>query len=42
MKNCKLGRKEMEEVQKEIAVKKEAAQKELFESELHKGDPANA
>ena len=34
--------KEMEEVQRDIAVKKEKAQEELFDTELHKGDPVNA
>ena len=42
MKGCRLGKAEMVEVQKRIADKKAAAQSELFEEELHKGDPANA
>jgi hypothetical protein len=32
----------MVEVQKRIADKKTAAQEELFEEELHKGDPTEA
>ena len=42
MRKCKLGRAEMVEVQKRIADKKAEAQTELFEEELHKGDPKNA
>ena len=42
MRGCKLGRSEMVEVQKRIADKKAEAQTELFEEELHKGDPKNA
>ena len=42
MKPCKLDKAEMAVVQKRIAEKKAAAQEELFEEELHKGDPANA
>ena len=42
MRGCKLGRGEMVEVQKRIADKKAEAQTELFEEELHKGDPKNA
>ena len=42
MRRCKLGRAEMVEVQKRIEEKKAAAQKNLFEEELHKGDPQNA
>ena len=42
MKSCGLDRKEMERVQKDIADRKEEAQKEMFEEELHKGDPVNA
>ena len=42
MRGCKLGRPEMVEVQKRIADKKAAAKAELFEEELHKGDPKNA
>ncbi len=38
MKSCNLDRKEMERVQKDIADRKEAAQAEFFEEELHKGD----
>ena len=40
MRGCKLGKVEMAEVQKRIAEKKEAAQAELFDKELHMGDPA--
>ncbi len=42
MRGCRLGRPEMVEVQKRIADKKAEAQAELFEEELHKGDPKNA
>ena len=42
MRNCKLNKAEMVNVQKRIAEKKAAAQHGLFEEELHKGDPANA
>ena len=42
MRFCKLDKAEMVNVQKRIADKKAAAQHELFEKELHKGDPANA
>jgi len=42
MRGCKLGRKEMVEVQKRIADKKAAAQGELFKKELHKGDKNHA
>ena len=42
MRKCKLGKAEMVEVQKRIADKKAEAQTELFEEELHKGDPKNA
>ena len=38
MKNCKLTKEEMVNVQKRIAEKKEAAQHEFFEAELHKAD----
>ena len=38
MKSCNLDRKEMERVQKDIADRKEEAQAEFFEEELHKGD----
>ena len=42
MRKCNLGKAEMVEVQKRIADKKTAAQEELFEEELHKGDPTEA
>jgi len=42
MRKCKLGRAEMVEVQKRINAKKSAAQEELFDKELHKGDSKNA
>lgn len=42
MRFCKLGKKEMVEVQKRIAGKKEAARHAVIEEELHKGDPINA
>ena len=42
MRKCRLGKAEMVEVQKRIADKKAEAQAELFEEELHKGDPKNA
>ncbi|MCR5450557.1 MAG: MFS transporter [Solobacterium sp.] len=42
MKSCGLDRKEMERVQKDIADRKEEAQKAYLEEELHKGDPVNA
>lgn len=42
MRKCKLGRAEMVEVQKRINAKKSAAQEELFDKELHKGDLKNA
>ena len=42
MRRCRLGRAEMVEVQRRIADKKAEAQGELFEYELHKGDPDNA
>ena len=42
MRNCKLDKAEMVEVQKRIADKKAAAKAELIEEELHKGDPQNA
>ncbi len=42
MRKCRLGKAEMVEVQKRIAEKKAEAQTELFEEELHKGDPKNA
>jgi len=42
MRKCRLGKAEMVEVQKRIADKKAEAQTELFEEELHKGDPKNA
>ena len=42
MRKCKLGKKEMEDVQRDIKEKKEAAQHEFIEKELHKGDPKNA
>ena len=42
MRKCRLGRPEMVEVQKRISDKKAEAQAELFEEELHKGDPKNA
>ena len=42
MRSCKLDKAEMVEVQKRIADKKAEAQTELFEEELHKGDPKNA
>ncbi|MBR4444490.1 MAG: MFS transporter [Solobacterium sp.] len=38
MRSCKLDRKEMAEVQKRIADKKEAAKAAIIEEELHKGD----
>ena len=42
MRFCKLDKNEMVNVQKRIEDKKATAQNELFEKELHKGDPANA
>ena len=42
MRKCNLGKAEMVEVQKRIADKKAEAREELFEEELHKGDPADA
>ena len=42
MRTCRLGKSEMVEVQKRIGDKKAQAQAELFEEELHKGDPENA
>ncbi len=42
MRNCRLDKAEMVNVQKRIAEKKAAAQHGLLEEELHKGDPANA
>ncbi|MBQ5976893.1 MAG: MFS transporter [Oscillospiraceae bacterium] len=42
MRACRLDKAEMVEVQKRIADKKAEAQTELFEEELHKGDPKNA
>jgi hypothetical protein len=42
MRVCKLDKNEMVNVQKRIEDKKATAQNELFEKELHKGDPANA
>ncbi len=42
MRNCKLGRSEMVEVQKRIAEKKAEAQDAFFEKALHEGDPKNA
>ncbi len=42
MRGCKLGKSEMADVQHRIADKKAAAKGELYEKELHKGDPANA
>ena len=42
MRNCRLGKQEMVEVQKRIADKKAAAQEKFFEEELHKGDAAKA
>lgn len=42
MRTCRLGKSEMVEVQKRIEDKKAEAQAELFEEELHKGDPKNA
>jgi Na+/melibiose symporter-like transporter len=42
MRKCRLDKAEMIEVQKRIAEKKEAAQAELFEKELHSGDPDQA
>ena len=42
MRGCHLGKAEMAEVQKRIADRKAAAKSELYEKELHKGDPANA
>ena len=42
MRGCHLGKAEMAEVQKRIADRKAAAKAELYEKELHKGDPANA
>ena len=42
MRTCKLDKAEMVNVQKRIADKKAEAQKELFEKELHKGDPEHA
>ena len=42
MRFCKLDKNEMVNVQKRIEEKKATAQSELFEKELHKGDPANA
>ena len=42
MRFCKLDKNEMVNVQQRIEEKKASAQNELFEKELHKGDPANA
>lgn len=42
MRTCRLSKSEMVEVQKRISEKKAEAQSELFEKELHKGDPENA
>ena len=42
MRSCRLNRTEMVDVQKRIADKKAAAQSELFDGELHKGDPSHA
>ena len=42
MRNCKLGKAEMVEVQKRIADKKAAARHQVIEEELHKGDPKDA
>ena len=42
MRFCKLNKAGMVEVQKRIEAKKAAAQEELFEEELHKGDPEHA
>ena len=42
MRRCKLDKGEMVNVQKRIEDKKAAAQEELFEEELHKGDTAHA
>jgi Na+/melibiose symporter-like transporter len=42
MRSCKLNREEMVHVQQRIENKKHAKQEELFNEELHKGDPANA
>ena len=42
MRFCRLDKDEMVNVQKRIEEKKDSAQKDLFEKELHKGDPANA
>ncbi|MBR3368138.1 MAG: MFS transporter [Lachnospiraceae bacterium] len=42
MRSCKLDKEAMAETQKRIADRKEAAQKELFEEELHRGDAQNA
>jgi len=42
MRNCRLDKAEMVEVQKRIEDKKAEAKAELIEKELHKGDPANA
>jgi len=42
MRGCNLDKAEMAHVQKRIADKKAAAKGELYEKELHKGDPANA
>ena len=42
MRSCKLNREEMVRVQQRIENKKHAKQEELFNKELHKGDPANA
>ncbi len=42
MRKCRLGRPEMVEVQKRIADKKVAAQREFYEAVLHEGDPKNA
>ncbi len=42
MRSCKLNREEMVRVQQRIENRKHAKQEELFNEELHKGDPANA
>ena len=42
MRMCKLNKSEMVHVQKRIEDKKAAAQGQLFDSELHKGDAQNA
>ena len=42
MRSSPSDKAEMVNVQKRIADKKAAAQQDLYEKELHKGDPANA